>query len=140
MISLLRLITFHRRYFAMETPNTITLQDKYDLFSDYWSPKIVAELNGQHVKIAKVSGEFIWHHHANEDELFMVLQGTLHLDFEGGTQSVGPGQLLIVPAGVEHKPYTRQGEEAHILMIEPKSTLNTGNISNDKTQESLPWI
>ncbi|HAA15478.1 MAG TPA: cupin domain-containing protein [Cytophagales bacterium] len=124
----------------MALPTTITLKEKYALFSDQWSPKIVAELNGQHVKIAKVSGEFVWHHHAQEDELFMVLEGTLFLDFKEGTQSIGPGQLLVVPAGVEHKPYTRNGEEVHILMIEPKSTLNTGNVTNDKTQESLPWI
>ena len=124
----------------MESPQTITLTEKYNKFSEHWSPKIIAEMNGQHVKIAKVSGEFVWHHHAHEDELFMVIQGTLFIDFETGTQSIGPGQLLVVPRGVEHRPYTNDGEEVHILMIEPTSTLNTGNITNASTQEDLPWI
>lgn len=124
----------------MESPKTITLADKYAQFSDHWSPHIVADLNGQHVKIAKVSGEFVWHHHAQEDELFMVMQGTLFIDFEGHTQTIGPGQLLVVPAGVEHRPRTAPGEEVHILMIEPASTLNTGNVTDEHTKADLPRI
>ena len=125
----------------MTTPTTITLDEKYAQFDDHWSPHIVAELNGQHVKIAKVKGEFIWHRHENEDELFMVLKGTLYIDFrEGGTRTIGPGQLLVVPAGMDHRPYTKGREEVHILMMEPAGTLNTGNVTTEHTKTDLPRI
>jgi mannose-6-phosphate isomerase-like protein (cupin superfamily) len=95
----------------------------------------VGELNGQHVKLAKVKGEFVWHHHENEDELFFVLDGELRLEFRDGEVTLGPGELFIVPKGTEHRPVAR--EEVHLLMFEPASTLNTGNIRNERTVEDL---
>jgi mannose-6-phosphate isomerase-like protein (cupin superfamily) len=95
----------------------------------------VGELNGQQVKLAKVKGEFVWHHHENEDELFFVLDGELRLEFRDGEVTLGPGELFIVPKGTEHRPVAR--EEVHLLMFEPASTLNTGNIRNERTVEDL---
>ncbi len=95
----------------------------------------MGELNGQHVKLAKVKGEFVWHHHENEDELFFVLDGELRLEFRDGEVTLGPGELFIVPKGTEHRPVAR--EEVHLLMFEPASTLNTGNIRNERTVEDL---
>ncbi len=95
----------------------------------------MGELNGQQVKLAKVKGEFVWHHHENEDELFFVLDGELRLEFRDGEVTLGPGELFIVPKGTEHRPVAR--EEVHLLMFEPASTLNTGNIRNERTVEDL---
>jgi mannose-6-phosphate isomerase-like protein (cupin superfamily) len=93
----------------------------------------VGELNGQHVKLAKAKGEFVWHHHENEDELFLVLDGTLRLEFRDGAVTLGPGELYIVPRGVEHRPVA--SDEVHLLLFEPVSTLNTGNVRNERTVE-----
>jgi mannose-6-phosphate isomerase-like protein (cupin superfamily) len=93
----------------------------------------VGELNGQHVKLAKAKGEFVWHHHENEDELFLVLDGTLRLEFRDGAVTLGPGELYIIPRGVEHRPVA--SEEVHLLLFEPVSTLNTGNVRNERTVE-----
>ena len=109
----------------------IKLAEKLARIPDFWNPRIVGELNGQHVKLAKVKGEFVWHHHQNEDELFLVLKGHLHLQFRDGEVALGPGELYIVPKGVEHRPVAP--EEVHLLMFEPASTLNTGNIENERT-------
>lgn len=109
----------------------INLSEKLSQIHDFWSPRIVGELNGQHVKLAKVKGEFVWHHHQNEDELFLVLEGTLRLEFRDGEVTLSPGELYIVPRGVEHRPVAE--EEVHLLMFEPASTLNTGNVESDKT-------
>lgn len=117
----------------------INLLEKFQYFSDYWSPKIVGELNGQLVKVAKIKDEFIWHSHAEEDELFMVVKGKLYMDFHDGTQTVLPGELLVVPKGVEHRPRT-DGEEVFILLIEPATTLNTGDKVNERTVDKLDWI
>ena len=113
--------------------NKINLADKLAQFDDYWSPKIVGELNGQHVKVAKAKGDFVWHHHENEDELFLVLDGTLRLEFRDGAVTLGPGELYIVPRGVEHRPVA--SGEVHLLLFEPVSTLNTGNVRNVRTVE-----
>lgn len=113
----------------------INLKEKLSLIPDFWQPRLVGELNGQHVKLAKVRGEFIWHHHQNEDELFLVLEGELRLEFRDGYVTLGPGEMYIVPRGVEHRPVAR--EEAHILMFEPASTLNTGNIRDKRTVKKL---
>ena len=118
----------------------IDLLKKFEKVPDYWSPKIVGELNGQYLKIAKIKGEFIWHHHADEDELFWVLKGTLHMDFRDRTEVVKKGEILIVPKAVEHRPRTEEGEEVFIVMFEPKSTLNTGNQNNERTVEELEWV
>lgn len=112
----------------------VNLSEKLALFSDLWSPKIVGELNGQHVKLAKLKGEFVWHHHENEDELFLVLRGSLAIHLTGRVVDLNEGEFFVVPKGVEHKPVAK--EEAHILLLEPASTLNTGNIRNERTVDS----
>jgi len=109
----------------------VNLVEKLGRIQDYWNPRIIGELNGQHVKLAKVKGEFVWHFHQNEDELFLVLDGTLRLEFRDGELTLGPGEMYIVPRGVEHRPVAE--EEVHLLMFEPASTLNTGNVENEKT-------
>jgi len=116
----------------------VNLADKLDLITEYWSPKIVGELNGQYVKLAKLRGEFLWHHHEAEDELFLVLKGRLIIKLRGRDVALQEGEFLIVPRGVEHKPVAE--EEAHVLVLEPKSTLNTGNALNERTVEELETI
>jgi len=111
----------------------INLAAKLRRIPDLWSPRIVGELNGQHVKVAKAKGDFVWHHHENEDELFLVLDGTLRLEFRDGAVTLGPGELYIVPRGVEHRPVA--SGEVHLLLFEPVSTLNTGNVRNERTVE-----
>lgn len=109
----------------------VNLKDKLALFSEAWQPKVVGELNGQHVKLVKLQGEFIWHHHEHEDELFMVLKGRLRMDFSDRQMWIEEGEFIIVPRGVEHRPYAEA--EAHILLFEPATTRNTGNIENEMT-------
>jgi mannose-6-phosphate isomerase-like protein (cupin superfamily) len=113
----------------------INLADKLAQFDDYWSPKIVGELNGQHVKLAKIKGEFVWHHHEQEDELFLVLDGRMRLEFRDRQVVLEKGECCIVPRGVEHRPVGE--EEAHLLMFEPASTLNTGNVRSERTLDTL---
>ena len=110
---------------------TINLADKFSGFSDYCNPRVVGELNDCHVKAVKLKGESIWHHHDHEDELFLVVQGRLRMQFRDHEAVVGPGEFVIVPKGVEH--CSAADEEGHIVLIEPKSTLNTGNIVNERT-------
>ena len=117
----------------MSAVDKINLTDKLSQFDEHWSPRIVAELNGQHVKLAKVKGAFVWHHHQDEDELFYVLKGRLTIEFRDGSVELGPGECLVVPRGVEHRPVAE--EEAHILMFEPAGTLNTGNVRSERTVE-----
>lgn len=111
----------------------VNLAQKLGTFHEHWSPRIVGDLNGQHVKLAKLMGEFIWHHHAHEDELFLVLKGRLVIELRDGRVELEPGELFIVPRGVEHRP--RAEEETHILLFEPKTTLNTGNVRDARTVE-----
>ena len=117
----------------------INLQEKYKLINEHWSPKIIGELNGQHVKIAKISGEFTWHSHENEDELFMVIKGTLFMDFRDRTEIVKEGEIIIIPKGVEHRPRTEK-EEVQIMLFEPSSTINTGGIVNELTKNNIEHI
>lgn len=112
----------------------INLSEKLARFADHWSPRIVAELNGQHVKLAKLKGEFVWHRHENEDELFLVLRGTLSIELRDRVVHLGEGELVIVPRGVEHKPVAE--DEAHVLLLEPVSTVNTGNVWSERTVDS----
>ena len=119
--------------------STINLQEKFDQFTAHWTPKIIGELNGQYVKLAKLQGEFVWHSHEQEDELFMVIQGILYMDFRDRTETVRPGELLIVPRGVEHRPRTA-GEEIQILLFEPQSTLHTGEVDHELTVNDQEWI
>ena len=113
----------------------VSLDKKFALFSDRWSPKIVGELNGQHVKLVRLLGEFVWHHHDNEDELFLVHRGRLRMEFRDRVVELSPGELLIVPRGVEHRPVA--DEEVEVVLFEPASTLNTGNLRNERTVEVL---
>ena len=116
----------------------VNLQDKFGMIREYWSPKIAGQLNGQYVKLAKFKGEFVWHQHAQEDELFLVTKGTLIIQLRDGDVTLGEGEFFIVPAGVEHRPVPT--EEVHALMLEPVSTLNTGNITYERTLKELEWI
>ena len=141
----------------------VSLAAKFASFDEHWSPRIVAELNGQHVKIAKVQGEFVWHSHAHEDELFQVVSGRFRMEFKeplrscaadipsdirtpptGGVQfrvrtvELGEGEIIVVPRGVEHRPVA--DEEVSVLLFEPASTLNTGNAGGDKTVAQPDWI
>jgi mannose-6-phosphate isomerase-like protein (cupin superfamily) len=114
---------------------TVNLRDKFARFNDYANPRIIGELNDCHVKAVKLKGEFVWHHHETEDELFLVVKGTLHMQFRDRTAIVNEGEFIIVPHGVEHCPLAE--EEVHIVLIEPKSTLNTGNLMNERTVAHL---
>ncbi len=105
---------------------TINLEEKLAQFDDHWSPRIIAELNGQQVKLAKVQGEFVWHNHEGEDELFLVLHGRFNLRLPEGEVSIGPGEMFVVPRGVEHCPWAE--EETHVLVFEPASTRHTGDV------------
>ena len=116
----------------------VNLAEKLEQFSERWSPRIVGELNGQHVKLAKLEGEFVWHHHEREDELFLVLRGHLSIELRDRTVELDEGELFIVPRGVEHQPVAPR--EAHVLLLEPGSTLNTGNLRNSRTVEAPEWI
>ena len=110
---------------------TINLKEKFSRFSDYTNPRVIGEINDMQVKAVKLKGEFIWHHHEVEDELFLVVKGTLRMKFRDHEAIVREGEFVIVPKGVEHCPAA--DEEVHIVLIEPKSTLNTGNIVNERT-------
>lgn len=116
----------------------INLQEKFSLFSDYWNPRIIGEVNECHVKAVKLKGEFIWHHHEREDELFLVVRGALRMKFRGHETLVREGEFIIVPRGVEHLPVA--DDEVHIVLLEPKTTLNTGNITNERTAAQLERI
>jgi len=124
----------------MKKIDSVNIMEKFSLFTKEWTPKIIGELNGQYVKICKLKDDFVWHSHANEDELFMVFKGTLLMDFKDGrTVKVNEGEILIVPKGVEHRPHTN-GEVVFNLLFEPKSTLHTGDIETPLTVKKLDWI
>ncbi len=116
----------------------VNLAEKFALFQDHWNPKIAGELNDSYVKLAKLKGEFVWHHHEQEDELFLVVKGRLRIRFRDREVELEEHELLIVPRGVEHLPVAE--EEAWVLLLEPKTTLNTGNVRNDRTIENLERI
>lgn len=116
----------------------VNIGEKFRLFEDLWSPKIIGELNGQYVKVVKVKGEFVWHHHDYEDELFWIIKGRMRMLLKDREVVLEPGEFFIVPRGVEHKPVA--DEEVYLLLFEPKSTLNTGDQKNERTVEELEWI
>lgn len=117
----------------------VNLRDKLALFDDHWRPRIVGELNDSHIKLVKVQGEFTWHHHDDEDELFLVIHGSLTIKLRDRDILLNEGEFFIVPRGVEHKPVAEQ--EAHVLLLEPKSLIrNTGNVQNELTADAQPWI
>jgi mannose-6-phosphate isomerase-like protein (cupin superfamily) len=115
-------------------PLPVNLAERLSRIPEPWSPRIVAELNGQEVKLVKVHGTFVWHHHANEDELFLVVRGRLRMDFRDREVWLEPGELIVVPRGVEHRPHA--DEETEILLFEPAATLNTGNVRNERTVDA----
>ena len=120
------------------TMHKINLLEKFGLFNEYWSPKVAGALNGQQVKLVKFKGEFVWHHHEHEDELFLVVRGQFMMEFRDRTVMLNEGELLIVPRGVEHRPVA--AEEVWVLLFEPDTTLNTGNVLNDQTKTELETI
>ena len=116
----------------------VNLQEKFSLFRDQWSPKIVGEVNDSYVKAVKLKGEFVWHHHDDEDELFLVVKGRLVIRLRDRDIQLEAGEFVVIPRGVEHLPIAE--EEAHVLLLEPKSTLNTGNVKNERTVVELQHI
>ncbi len=116
----------------------VNIADKFTLFERYWEPKIVGELNNQFVKLAKLKGEFVWHHHENEDEFFLVIKGKLKIKLRDGIVELNEGEFTIIPKGVEHLPVAKY--EVHILIFEPKGTINTGNVDSEKTINDLDLI
>ncbi|MFP2932226.1 cupin domain-containing protein [Pyxidicoccus sp. 3LG] len=120
---------------APPTVDKVNLAQKLALFSEHWSPKVVGDLNGQQVKLVKLQGPFVWHHHEDEDELFLVLHGHLRMELRDRTVDVTPGEFIIIPRGVEHRPVAE--EEVHVLLFEPASTLNTGNVREERTADQL---
>jgi len=116
----------------------VNLAEKFSLVDEPWQPKIVAELDDSYVKVVKVRDDFVWHHHDDEDELFWVVSGRLRMELRDGEVVIEPGQFLVVPKGVEHRPVAEG--ETHVVLIEPKTTLNTGNVRNERTVDELDRI
>ena len=116
----------------------VNIADKLSRFQDHWSPKLVAQVNDADVKLVKLQGEFVWHHHELEDELFLVLKGRLLMQFRDREEWIGEGEFIVVPHGVEHRPVAP--EEVHLMLIEPRGTLNTGNVVNERTVAALETI
>ena len=116
----------------------VIIENKLALFNEYWTPKIVGALNDSYIKLAKLKGEFTWHKHDNEDELFFVIQGNLLIKFRDQDVHLEKGELLVIPKGVEHLPIAQ--DEVHVMLIEPKTTLNTGNVTSDFTKNDLDYI
>ena len=113
----------------------VSLTSAFARFSEHWQPKIAGELNGQQVKLVKFQGPFVWHHHDHEDELFLVVKGRFRMELRDGSVELGEGEFLVVPRGVEHRPVA--DEECQVLLFEPATTLNTGNVRNERTVETL---
>jgi len=116
----------------------VNLNEKLSLFNDYFNPRVVGELNGQQVKLVKFRGEFVWHHHDHEDELFYVVKGSFDMQMRDKTITVNAGEFLVMPRGIEHRPVAK--EEVEIMLFEPATTLNTGNIKNEMTVKNLEKI
>ena len=116
----------------------INFQEKLNRFSEHWSPKIIAQMNDYHFKMVKIQGEFIWHDHPDTDEVFIVLQGQLEIQFRDGNVVLNEGEMFVVPKGLEHKPVAKQ--ECHIVLVEPAGTVNTGDIVNERTAANDVWI
>jgi mannose-6-phosphate isomerase-like protein (cupin superfamily) len=116
----------------------VNIQEKFNLFKEYWTPKILGEINDSYVKIFKAKGEFVWHSHEHEDEFFLVIKGQLTIKFRGSEVTIKAGEFFIVPKGIEHCPYAE--EEVHVLLLEPKGVVNTGKTESDKTAKNLEWL
>jgi mannose-6-phosphate isomerase-like protein (cupin superfamily) len=122
---------------AKDLPKVVNLKEKSDRIREYWKPKIVAELNDSHVKLVKLKGDFVWHHHDREDELFLVVDGDLRIELPGGALRLRAGELAVIPRGTEHRPVAK--DEVHVLLLEPKTTVNTGQVRSDRTVDP-EWI
>jgi len=116
----------------------VNIAEKFAAIKDHYNPRIAGELNGQMVKFVKFKGEFVWHHHDNEDEMFLVVKGNFDMELEGKTITINEGEFIIIPRGVEHRPVAR--EEVEVMLFEPGTTLNTGNVTNEKTKRNLETI
>ncbi|MEC8927076.1 MAG: cupin domain-containing protein [Candidatus Thermoplasmatota archaeon] len=116
----------------------INLKEKLSLFSDHWSPKVIAEMNDYQFKLVKIQGEFVWHHHDDTDEVFIVIEGTMKIEFENETVELNEGDMYVVPKGVEHKPYAEN--ECKVMIVEPSGVVNTGNTEGDLTASNDVWI
>ena len=116
----------------------VNIAEKLSLFNDYCNPRIIGELNDQHVKAVKLKGEFVWHKHDNEDEMFLVIKGSFNMELRDQTIRINEGEFLIVPRGIEHKPVAE--DEVHILLFEPATTVNTGDVKNELTRDALERI
>jgi len=116
----------------------INLKGKLEKFSEHWSPKVIAQMNDYHFKLAKIEGEFVWHDHPETDEMFLVVKGQLEIYLRDGVVTLNEGEMYVVPKGVEHKPVAEQ--ECHIMLVEPAGTVNTGNVVNEKTAANDVWI
>jgi len=116
----------------------VNLSEKFNLFQDHWNPRIVGEVNDCYLKAVKFKGDFVWHHHDQEDEMFMVIKGSFVMKLEDGDVQLNEGEFIVIPRGVEHMPVA--DEEVEVLLIEPKTTLNTGNLKNERTVEVLQQI
>jgi mannose-6-phosphate isomerase-like protein (cupin superfamily) len=120
------------------TYKPINLAEKFGLFSEHWQPKVIAEMNDYQFKIVKLEGDFVWHDHQDTDETFIVIDGELRIDFRDGAVTLGPGEMFVVPKGVEHKPYA--AAEAKVMLIEPRGVKNTGDEESERTAENDVWI
>ena len=116
----------------------INIKEKFGLFNDHWHPRIIGEVNDSYVKAAKLTGDFVWHKHDNEDELFLVIKGTLLIKLRDRELQLNEGEMAIIPKGVEHFPVAE--EEVHVLLLEPKSTLHTGDVEHERTVKTQDWI
>ena len=116
----------------------INLADKFSMFSDHWSPKVIAEMNDYQFKLVKIEGEFVWHQHEDTDEVFIVINGTMHIEFNDHTQTLEAGEMLVVPKGVRHKPYAE--DECCVMLVEPRGVVNTGEAEGELTAENDVWI
>ena len=118
--------------------DTINLKDKLAKFSDHWSPKVIAELNDYQFKLVKIQGEFVWHNHPDTDEVFIVIEGSMKIEFENETVQLNEGEMLVVPKGVEHKPYA--DSECKVMLVEPRGVVNTGDADSELTADNDVWI
>lgn len=116
----------------------VNIYEKLSLFNEHWSPKIIGEINESYIKVAKIKGEFLWHTHQNEDEMFFVIKGTLTIKLRTKDITLNEGELFIIPKGTEHMPVAV--DEVQVMLIEPKTTVNTGDVQNEKTIEKLEWL
>ena len=118
--------------------STINLEEKFNLFSDHWSPKVIAEMNDYQFKLVKIQGEFVWHNHPDTDEVFIVIEGSMKIEFENETVQLNEGEMLVVPKGVEHKPYA--DSECKVMLVEPRGVVNTGDADSELTADNDVWI